>query len=243
MWLCMTMTDGRIGLSRESDVLSLAVMPGHEFVKVRFSEGSIDDVSILSAHRDIMSALNEMHRRKAEAEKDEARQDESDAGPPDLSSQRYTEVLISKKCPHCLAHIGDNIFDCPECLRPLDAPAALPIDLQLAEDTHHDCPICQSSVSLDLDVCPFCHESFVDPKDEQDALAAESEARMAGAARVAAELGECPTHKQPWATCDCTATPAQQLGTDKASIAILGDPMASAKELLAAKRLRETPKA
>lgn len=63
MWLCMTMTDGRIGLARESDVISIAAHPDHDFVRVRFVDGSIDEVSILSTHGDIVSALHDMHRR------------------------------------------------------------------------------------------------------------------------------------------------------------------------------------
>lgn len=38
------------------------------------------------------------------------------------------------------------------------------------------------------------------------------------------ESDDCPTCKQPWQDCPCTATPDQQRGSDAASIAILGDP-------------------
>lgn len=31
----------------------------------------------------------------------------------------YARVLRTKECPHCSADIGDNIFDCPVCDKPL----------------------------------------------------------------------------------------------------------------------------
>src|SRR6186713_436062 len=120
MWLCMTMTDGRIGLSRESDVLSIAAHPGHDFVKVRFSEGSIDDVSVLSAHHDIFSALNEMHRRKAEAEKDEAIEAEP------------------RKCRVC----GCTDDDCRQCIEATGSPCSW------VEDDL--CSACQAEIDAGL---------------------------------------------------------------------------------------------
>jgi hypothetical protein len=59
-WLCMKMADGRIGAARESEVVSLAMHPDHEHAKVRFADGSIDDVvslHVVGSLGDVLPAL------------------------------------------------------------------------------------------------------------------------------------------------------------------------------------------
>lgn len=59
-WLCMKMADGRIGAARESDVVSLAMHPDHEHAKVRFEDGSIDDVvsiQVVGSLGDVLPAM------------------------------------------------------------------------------------------------------------------------------------------------------------------------------------------
>ena len=104
MWLCMTMTDGRIGIARERDVAAVAAYPSVGFVRVRFQDGAIDDVTLLTFHydmRDAMSAMIAMAECAAESGEAEHKR-------PDEGEGCVYKSADCEECPPAEAKHGDE---------------------------------------------------------------------------------------------------------------------------------------
>lgn len=216
MWLSFKLRDGRIGVCHESDVKSAAADPNHSFAKVQFRDGVEDEIIDASGHHTLADALAVMFLAMA----------------PNVRTCRVCGCT-DDDCSQCIAKTGTPCSWVED-----DLCSACDVDAATMAFRGGPCPHCGARNQGNVFNCHACGKPFEGDPREPDGFPAPTGDGMRDLARIEAHMKEQTgiTEAEKGDLSPLQDGNHPQLVTHRQRMGeATGDPMASAKALLARK--------